>query len=72
MAGRIEWRGEAGEEDGVDRATRLKLSAEAECDVRTVVALEEGRSVRPLLRDRIERAAKKLKIKLPKPRVERP
>ena len=50
----------------MDRATRLKLSAEAECDVRTVVALEEGRSVRPLLRDRIERAAKKLKIKLPK------
>lgn len=46
----------------------LKLAAEADCDPRTVLAIFEGRPVRPRVGARIERAAKKLKIKLPKAR----
>ncbi len=43
-----------------------KLAAEAECDPRTVLAILQGRRVRGLIRTRIERAAKKLKVELPK------
>jgi hypothetical protein len=41
----------------VDRAVRVRIATEAECDERTVRALVEGRPVRPLVAIRIERAA---------------
>jgi len=46
------------------RVTRL--ATEADCDPRTALAVLEGRAVRPRIRERIEKAAKRLKMKLPK------
>jgi len=43
-----------------------RLASVAECDPRSALAALEGRKVRGLVGQRIERAAKKLKIKLPK------
>jgi hypothetical protein len=44
----------------------LKLAAEADCDSRTAAKALNGQRIAPLARRRIERAAAKLKIKLPK------
>jgi hypothetical protein len=43
-----------------------RLAVEADCDPRTALAVLEGRAVRPRIRDRIEKAAKRLRMKLPK------
>ena len=43
-----------------------RLAVEADCDPRTALAVLEGRAVRPRFRDRIEKAAKRLRMKLPK------
>jgi hypothetical protein len=44
----------------------MRLATEAAVDPRSALAALEGRKVRGLAGERIERAAKKLKIKLPK------
>jgi len=41
----------------------LQIAGAAQCDPRTVEAYYKGKNVRPLLKDRIDAAAKKLKIK---------
>lgn len=41
----------------------MQIAGSAQCDPRTVEAYYRGDKVRPLLKDRIEAAAKKLKIK---------
>jgi len=41
----------------------LRLAVEAECDPRTAARYLAGEQVRPLARMRLERSAKKLKIK---------
>lgn len=46
--------------------TVMRLATEAGCDPRTVISALEGRPVRHLAMMRIERAAKKLRIALPK------
>lgn len=46
------------------KVTRLAVAAD--CDPRTALAVLEGRPVRPRIRERIERAAKELGMKLPK------
>lgn len=43
----------------------MTLAGAAECDPRTVVRVLDGETVKPLVRMRIERAAKRLGIKLP-------
>jgi hypothetical protein len=47
----------------MDRATILKVAAEAEADPRTVQSYVNGKAVRPSLQERIERAMKTLKVK---------
>jgi hypothetical protein len=44
----------------------LALAGEAGCDPRTVERVYEGKGTKKLVRARIEEAAKKLKIELPK------
>jgi hypothetical protein len=46
----------------------LRLAAEADCDARTAAKALNGGHLGALTRRRIERAAAKLKIKLPKER----
>jgi DNA-binding LacI/PurR family transcriptional regulator len=48
----------------MDRATILRVAAESETDPRTVRALAMGKPVRPAMRERIERAMKKLRVQL--------
>ena len=43
-----------------------RLAVEADCDPRTALAVLEGRAIRPRIRERIEKAAKRLRMKLPK------
>ena len=43
-----------------------RLAVEADCDPRTALAVLEGRAVRPRIRERIEKAAKRLRMELPK------
>ncbi len=43
----------------------LKLAAEAKCDPRSAARVLSGEKVKPLTQERIETAAKKLKMKLP-------
>lgn len=50
----------------VTKQEELKLAAYAECDPRTVASYAAGRPVRPMIAERIERAAKELGIRLPK------
>jgi len=45
------------------REETLRIAGAAECDPRTVQAYASGGKVKPLLRERIESAMKKLKIK---------
>lgn len=47
----------------MDRQTAMRVAAQAECDVRTVIAMADGKRIRPLLRERIERAMRALRIK---------
>jgi hypothetical protein len=44
-----------------------RLAVEADCDPRTALAVLEGKTVRQRVQARIEAAAKRLKMKLPKP-----
>ncbi len=44
----------------------LRLAAEAGCDPRTAQRALDGQEVRPLVAERIKRAAKKLGMRLPK------
>ena len=46
--------------------TVMRLATEAGCDPRSALAALEGKPLRGLVAGRVERAAKKLKIKLPK------
>lgn len=46
----------------MDRTEMLRIAAAAQCDPRTVKAFVEGAEVRPLLRERIEAAMKRLKV----------
>jgi hypothetical protein len=46
--------------------TVLRLAAEADCDPRSALAVLEGKTVRQRVQARIEAAAKRLRMKLPK------
>jgi hypothetical protein len=48
----------------VSTQDQRRIAAEAECDARTVARYVAGEPVRPLVEERIKRAATKLKIKL--------
>lgn len=47
----------------MDRETILRVAGAAQCDPRTVETYAAGGNVRPLLRDRIEAAMKKIRVK---------
>ena len=48
---------------GMTRDETLRVAGAAECDPRTVQTYASGGRVKPLLRERIEAAMKRLKIK---------
>jgi hypothetical protein len=41
-----------------------RVAAEASCDYRTVQAYVDGKAIRPLVKQRIEDAAKKLRLRI--------
>lgn len=49
----------------LDRKQVLQLAAEAECDPRTVAKIYDGRAARDLVRQRVAKAAKKLRMPAP-------